>query len=560
MTTNVFRRLVLGMILTASGMPLVAQEAISPVETRVESPLISEQNTVQSLEALGRSLAVKEQELTELQANVASATDDLAREDLRTQMISLRKDIDDQRRQFERFAVDIDLSPFIPATEPKKFDWQEKVNELLEPIMAEIESATAESRAIGELRGQLNEVGKKRDLAREALTNLDTLLQQPTSTELNSRLLTRQNAWKRIYEDANNEFTALDLQLQGKLAARQSVLDSSTKYVRTFVRTRGLNLLFGILAFCLVFFGFRIIERVIHRTRKTSEQRSFSTRLTALLFHIFSVLGGLLAMMAVFNLVGDWFMLGIVVIFLIGVAWAGVNTLPQQIETIKLMLNIGAVKEGEVLLYENLPYRVESLGFSAKLVNPLLDGGVRILPVKYLVGQHSRQPGANEATFPCKAGDWVTLSDGITGMVEIQTPGYVQLLQPGGARAVYQTTDFLTRRPVNLSATFRIESKIGIDYRHLAIATTEVPRTLTEKLKSGIPAIVGTENLVSASVDFSAAGTSSLDFTATVDLRGAVAKDERDIRFAIQRLLVEACRENNWEIPFPQVTVHQTKS
>jgi hypothetical protein len=538
-------------------LPVVAQESPVADPSTDTIPLATEQNTVQSLEALERSLALKENEFTELQNKLAATTDDFSREDIRKQQLDLRKEIDEQKRQFERFAVDIDLSPFIPQAAPEKFDWQEKVSELLEPIMAEIESATAESRAIGELRGQLNEVGKKRDLASAAVANLDALLKQQTSPELRQRLSARRETWSRTLEDSGNEYMALDLQLQSRLAARESVLDSSTKYVRTFVRTRGLNLLLGMLAFCVVFFGFRFAGRMLFRMRKGSEKKSFGSRLTALLFHLSSILGGLLAMMAVFNLIGDWFMLGIIIIFLIGVAWAGVNTLPQQIETIKLMLNVGAVKEGEVLLCEDIPYRVESLGFSARLVNPHLEGGTRILPVKFLVGQHSRKPGENEKLFPCEIGDWVCLSDGVSGQIETQTPGYVQLVQLGGSRAVYQTKDFLAKRPVNQSTSFRIESHIGIDYRHLPVATTDAPKIMTEKLRAGLAAAVDAGDIVDIRVDFCAAGSSSLDFVATVDLKGNSVKHERDIRFAVQRLLVEACRENNWEIPFTQITVHQ---
>jgi hypothetical protein len=555
MTSISLRAYLLGLFLSvAMHHPSVA----NPVDPAPpDAVLATDQSTIQSLEALERSLAAKESELAALQSQLAAATDDLAREELRAQVVALRKDLDDQRRQFERFAVDIDLAPFIPATEPEKFDWQQKVNELLEPIMAEIESATAESRAIGELRGQLNEVGKRRDLAAEAVANLDALLQQSASPELTSRLTTRRAAWSRTLEDANNEFTALDLQLQSRLATRESVLDQSTKYARRFFQTRGLNLLLGILAFCAVFFAFRLVERLLHRARAASAKKSFSSRLSALLFHLFSVLGGLLAMMAVFNLVGDWFMLGIIVIFLIGVAWAGVNTLPQQIETIKLMLNIGAVKEGEALVVDGLPYRVESLGFAAKLVNPLLDGGTRILPVKYLVGQHSRAPGEHEAWFPCRTGDWVSLPDGVTGRVATQTPGHVTVIQPGGAQAVYPTTDFLARRPVNLSHGFRLESTIGVSYRHLAEATAAIPTTLTERLRTGLATLIPPEHLIDARVDFAAAGPSSLNLVATVDLHGAAAERERDLRFALQRLLVEACRDHDWEIPFPQLTIHR---
>jgi len=561
---NIFRRILIRDFLSMFVMVLIGfatTGAFAQSSDRINTDLDligtePEVNTVQSLEALERSLHSKEGELAALQQQLASATDDLSREEVRKSIVELKKEIDGQRRQFEGFAVDIDLSPFTEQTKGK-FDWQEEVGKLLEPIMAEIENATAESRVIGELRAQLDEVAKKRDLAEKAVANLETLLKLPASPELTARLNSRLSSWKRVQEEARNEYTALDLQLQSRVAARESVLDQSTKFARHFFRTRGLNLLLGILAFCAVFFGFRLAQYLMHRFRKDVDKKSFGSRLTALLFHVFSVLGGLLAMLAVFNLVGDWFLLGIVVIFLFGVGWASINTLPQQVETIKLMLNIGAVREGEVLLFEGLAYRVDALGFAAKLNNPLLDGGIRILPVKYLVNMTSRPPGEREAWFPSREGDWVELSDGKSGRVASQTPGAVTLIELGGARLVYPTASFLAHNPRNLSANFRIESTFGIDYKHQALATTEIPAKMKEKLTSELSRLIDPTNLLNVSVAFSMAGASSLEYTVAVDLKGDSAHQARDVRLAIPRILVDACNENGWQIPFTQITIHQ---
>ncbi|HMP90866.1 MAG TPA: hypothetical protein PJ991_11745 [Kiritimatiellia bacterium] len=530
--------------------------AIAQLTIPGESPVISEANTVQSLEALQRALELNERDLAALQQEMSVATDDMARDDIRRRIQELRTQIEEQRRQFDGFAVDVDLTVFSPQRE-SKFDWQEQVGKLLEPIMAEIESATAESRVIGQLRTQIDDVRKRRDLAQKAVTNLESLLQQPASPELQARLNARLDIWKRTLEQANNEFMALDIQLQSRLAARESFLDQSTKYARNFFRTRGVNLLLGIIAFCVVFFGFRLASYLVRRARRTTCEKSFSSRLTALLFHIFSVLGGLLAMMMAFNLVGDWFLLGIIIIFLVGVGWASINTLPQQVETIKLMLNIGAVREGEVIMYEGTRYRVDALGFSARLVNPQLEGGMRQLPVKYLVGMSSRRPGEHEVWFPCKKGDWVELSDGCVGHVVSQTPGAVELIMPGGEHAVYQTPDFLALNPRNISDRFRIESSFGIDHRHQAIATTKVPEIMKKKLEAELPVVAGVDTVLAIHVHFANAGLSSLDYAIAVDLTGAAAPLAREIRFAIQRILVSACNENGWVIPFTQLTVHQ---
>ncbi len=515
----------------------------------------SGQETLQSLEALQRALAIKESETDKLQQELAGATDDVMRDELRRRLVAAREEIEEQRRQFDGFAMDIDLSPFSPEKETK-FDWQEQVGKLLEPILAEFENATAEARVIGQIRTQLEDVRKRRDLAGKAVDNLDGLLLQPASPALRERLEARQANWKRVHEQLRNEHSALDLQLQSRLATRQSVLDQTTGYAKQFFQTRGLNLLLGVGAFLAVFFGFRVGEKALRRVRRKGTEKKFSSRLTALLFHVFSVLGGLVAMMLVFNVAGDWFLLGIVIIFLFGVGWASINTLPQQIETIKLMLNAGAVREGEYLVFEGTPYRVESLGFSAHLNNPWLEGGTRLLPVKYLVGLNSRPVGKMEALFPCEPGDWVALGDGRTGTVAHQTPSTVELVAPGGERITYPTAAFLGLHPQNLSSGFRMESVFGVDYRHLDMATREVPAAFQAALEKELPDVVGEGQLRAVRVLFSRANHSSLDYAVWVDVAGEAAPAGLLVPGAIQRILVDTCRRNGWTIPFPQVMVH----
>ena len=512
--------------------------------------------TLQSLEALQRALMSKEAESFALQRELAGAGDDLMREEVRQRLVEVREAIEEQRRQFDGFAMDIDLSPFMPQA-ASKFDWQEQVGKLLEPILAEFENATAESRVIGQLRAQLEDVRKRRDLAGKAVGNLRGLLEQPVSAELRTRLEARRETWQRLHDQLQNEFAALDIQLQSRLATRQSVLDQTTGYAKRFFQTRGLNLLLGDPAFLAVFFGFRLGEKAVRKLRRKGAEKKFSSRLTALLFHLFSVLGGLVAMMLVFNVAGDWFLLGIVVIFLFGVGWASINTLPQQIETIKLMLNAGAVREGEHLVFEGTPYRVESLGLAAHLNNPWLEGGTRVLPVKYLVGMNSRPVGKTEALFPCEPGDWVALGDGRTGAVAHQTPSTVELVAPGGERITYPTAAFLGLHPRNLSSGFRVESTFGVDYRHLEIATGGVPAAFQAALEKELPDVVGAGQLREVQVHFACANSSSLDYAIRVDLAGEAAATGWRVPGTIQRILVDVCRRNGWTIPFPQVTVHQ---
>lgn len=394
-------------------------------------------STLQSLKALHQALASKEQQTAEVQQQLVEARDQVTREELAKQLRELRAELADDRRQFDRFALEIDLSPFVEEKE-ESFDWQDELSNLLQPILAELKSATAESRAIGELRNKLETIGKRKELAGQAVQRLQSLLQQEPSPSLRERLEARLDYWQRIANETSNRYTALDLQLQNKLEQRESVFDETASYARRFVQTRGLNLLLAVGAFCLVFFGVRWVASQIMRRRKPDAEQQFGSRLTLLLLHAFSILGGLLAMMAVFNAAGDWFMLGLIIIFLLGVGWASIKTLPGQIESVKLILNVGTVREGERILFDEVPYRVDSLAFRAKLVNPALEGGVQQLPVRDLVGYHSRPAGQDEAWFPTRRGDWVELNDGLLGQVTHQRPSAVRLSDLGGAEIVSQ--------------------------------------------------------------------------------------------------------------------------
>lgn len=516
-------------------------------------PADSETSAVQSLEALLQAIMSQEQEAAQVQQQLIAAQDEVTRQELADRLKDLRAEAEEGRRQFERFAVDIDLSPFVEEVKTG-FDWQQELGKLLKPIMAEFEAATAETRAMGMLREKIADVGERLALTETAVANIGRLRAQADSPALQARLDERLAYWTRLRDNSANEHRALELQLQNRLGQKKSLLDSTTGYAKNFVRTRGLNLVYGIGTFCAVFFGLRWLAALSRRRRKVKD---FSSRLAALVLHLASILGGLLAMLLVFNMVGDWFLLGLVVIFLLGIGWAGIRTLPQHMEMMKLALNIGTVREGHRLEWEGVPYRVDSLGFSAKLVNPLLDGGVQMLPVLALVGRYSRPPGEREEWFPTRPGDWVELSDGQSGRVAYQTPSSVQLVALGGAQTVYPTAAFVSLNPRNLSTNFRVVETFGIGYRHQAIATTDVPRLMLARLGGELVKGFGGENVLDVQVSLKAAGASSLDYEIRVDVKGELAPRAGALHSEIQRILVDACNENGWEIPFPQITVHQ---
>ena len=191
------------------------------------------------------------------------------------------------------------------------------------------------------------------------------------------------------------------------------------------------------------------------------------------------------------------------------------------------------------------------------LVNPSLLGGGLRLPVRDLVGLHSRPFDPKEAWFPTEEGDWVILSDDTYGRVIRQTPDWITVIELGGARKVYPTADFLSLAPKNLSYNFRVRISFGIDYRHQEISTTEVPEIFQKKLVEGLAEVASPEEIIHIGVEFSRAGASSLDYAVLADFAGSAGSKYQKLSRAISRICVDVCNEQGWVIPFTQITVHQ---
>ncbi|MFT5123544.1 MAG: hypothetical protein ACI9TH_001486 [Kiritimatiellia bacterium] len=533
-------------------LPTFAQDAAPP-----PAPPGPADPSLVGLNSLLDSLKLKTIEMDEIKEALKVATDAPTRVQLEARIAQLRAEEQDLHKKFQRNAIATDADVYDNES-GEAFNLQSEVEKLLQPIVSELKSATEDSRKIEEMRSELTLLQKRKTVSDAAVANLTKLIKSQPEAELKKTLEDLLQLWLQRQQDANNQSTATQIELEKRLKARESLLDSSKHFVSGFFQSRGMNLILGISAFCIIFFGMRFLNMFYRKMRGEKEERYFLGRILSLLYHVLSIILAIFALVFIFNMRGDWFLLGITIIFLIGVGWASINTIPVVFEQLKMMLNIGSVRESHRIVFNDVPWVVDSLGLQAHLLNPLLEGGTQQLPLRDLVGMHSRMAGENEIYFPSKAGDWVELSDGNIGQVAFQTPAVVQIVMLGGSQVTYQTPQYLSLSPKNMSNRFRIRQVFGIDYAHQAISTSEVPRIMYEKVREGLLDIVANEDLLNLSVEFKAAGASSLDYVIHADLKGTVASKYDVLERAIARLLVDACNEHNWVIPFTQLTLHQS--
>lgn len=525
----------------------------------VEEPLpnfLSREEEIAALRALNDSIVSREKQREALFRKMDEAIDPIQRKLMVPEFEELTKRISELRSDFQKMVVrSADTSIFEDKVE-KEFNWQDELGQILEPLLAVIKNATKDSRELGEIQIQLDQ-GQERLAASEAsLKSIAPLLQAATDPELVESLEEEKNRWETRKKDAQNQIALAELQLNEREENKEPAIEQAQKAASSFLKSSGLNLVLGLFVFGAVFLGMGAIQRAWSRFRPTRKKgRSFSTRLSSLVWSILTVLLAVGGMIGTFNAKGDILLVSISVLFLFGVGWAAMKTLPGMIDQFRLMLNMGAVREDERLVYEGLPWKVNAISFRTELLNPLLNGGTLTMPTRMLAGLLSRPPGPDEEWFPSKKDDWVLLSDGTFGKVSYQTPSAVQIVHSGGSQKVYTTLQYLELSPTVLSTGFRRESTFGIDYSHITEVVSTVAETMQQHLESVLEDKLG-EDLAHLMVQLAEAAESSLNFSVIVDCKGNAASQWPYVNMWVQAALVDLCNQKGWTIPFPQLQVH----
>ena len=508
---------------------------------------------IQSIEAVQEQISQKETELEHAETNEQKIS-------ISNEIQELSQRLTGLKRNFESIASGVDLEKF-EARPAKTFNWQEEIQVIVGPIIEELKAITARPREIEELRSQISYYEKRLPIIEIAIENIQKRINLATARILKNDLTELRTAWEEKKKDMTNQLSVLQYQLDEKLETQQSLIKSTQYVLREFFKTRGLNLVLSLLAFLGVFWGMRILYRLIYKTGRLDQsgKRQFLLRLFDVVYHLLTILLATMAFLLVLYVSGDWVLLGLALIFLFGVAWTAKQTFPMFWEQTKLLLNLSTVREGERVIYSGLPWQVKSLNLYTKLHNPALKGGLIRLPLRELIGLHSRPFHKDEPWFPTREDDLIMLADGAIGKVILQTPEQVVLDTLGGCHKTYPTQSFLQQNPINYSINnFGVFVTFGLDYMHQAQITREIPRTLERILAEELAKEEYGKDLQTLLVQFKEAGASSLDLLVVTSFPGKWAITSYfAIGRTLQRIIVDACTQHGWGIPFPQITVHQ---
>ena len=481
------------------------------------------------------------------------------------------ENIDQLQAQLGRLDLDFEsrvtqLALEDPALKKKKkLDWIQEIQELTKPLLTAIRDITEKPRMIEEFKTKIEALESKLQRHQEASINIAVLFNDLEKTPLPNTLEGQkfQARITHLQDKYDPELVLLNLiearaNLEKVLSTDESVVESATKTIKEFFQTRGRNLLVTILTFA----GFWWI---LSRLRRWILARKFLTNRTSSIGKLFSaaynfvvLIFCLLVGLACLYFFNDWLLITLIIMGLFLLVWTSRQWIPKFLQEIKLIVDLGTVREGERMIWQGVPWLVEEIRLQAILVNERLEGGVLRLPLHDLVGEHSRPVVKNEPWFPTRTRDWVILSDNSYGRVENQTMEQVVLKLKGGALKYYATADFLAQNPINISNGFRYSIQFGLDYAVQSRICDDIPRLFEEGIKKHLKHHFEGDppDFSYLEVSFDSVGESSLNLMVIVHVDGRCADWHEENQREIQATLVRLCNENGWVIPFNQLTVN----
>ena len=538
---------------------LFGQETAAPKDAAPATTEPAESEKIRALRVLTESMRALETERTNQRELLKKATVEEQKKEITAEVERLTAKIKELKTSFTTTATGLNPDEAQTQTDTP-VSINEELRNIFQPAIQELRDATAQPREIEHLKTQVILWTNKLTVAKTALTQLDQLLKDSTSPELTRELTAARKSWEKNLLEAETSLTNNTVQLQERKRNAPSVVTLLANMLAHFWRNRGLSLLIALVALTLTLV---VLRRIYRHLRKYSPiHKKYNDTLTARLVDVIAnfciILASVFALVLTLYIRNDWLLLTAVSIMFIGLAWASRTALPPYFEQIRLILNLGTVREGERIIYNGLPWRVESLNFFCVLHNPDLNGATLRLPAKTLLSSFSRPSMPKEPWFPSRIDDWVILDDGVMGKVVQQTPEQVVLVKLGGSYKTYPTLTYLSKNPENISPQFSVSTTFGLDYQYQAIATTDIPDIIQKKIYQALVEEFGKDKVLSINVEFASASASSLDFRITANVSGELAPKFNVIQRLLQRGAVDAANENHWVIPFPQLTVHQS--
>ena len=475
---------------------------------------------------------------------------------------SSSKQLTELRQQFVQLATDDFSFDIASYNQTPQFDinWQQDLIQVIYPLLREMKELTERPRLIEQLNGEINFYREHADSLTKGAAHLDSLIANTKDPKLLQGLKLVAKKINERQTDTEQKLSGLERQLKDLQDHNEPLWPSIREGMRTFATSVILHLLLASISAIAAFYLLQLLGRLPLRliAADQAERWVFVERSARLLTKVICVIGSIIVFLMVLYAFGAWVLLALTVIVILGLLFSLKGLVPDYLVELRTLFNLGSVRQGERLIYNNLPWRVQELDVYTLLYNPSLSGLMRV-PLTKISHLSSRPFHKEEPWFPTRIDDFVQLSDGVFGRVEQQTPEMV-ILNCSDTQMTYRTEQFLMLRPQNLSVRgFSVSTEFGISYRHQREATTRIADIFRAELNDAMKQTPFAAFNTAVFVELKTAAPSSLIFLLGAGFKGAAAENYSRIQRWLQISAVECANKHGWDIPFPQITVHYDK-
>lgn len=504
-----------------------------------------------------------------LTSQINSKNAELSKEYNETKKVKLEKEISElnskltaSKISFANTIADVNLfsdDEENPSKPKEQQDLLKELQELLIPFIDSIKNATKSPRKIEKLRNQIEFIDTRNAQAEEALANISRIESMDQFKDVKKNIEVSKQMIQKVIAD-NNILKSMYKRDLDKALKGQTSFFALADMIHGFFATKGRNLLLALSTGIIVAFILRLLKRVFLRI-KLFNKRQYTFRKTFnALYGIFIWVLSVFAGIGTLYIMSDWFLFSLSLLILVAIFWSLKTYLPRFITEVKLIMDLGYVKEGQRIVWNNCPWIVKRLGMSVHLENEYLDSRIRILPIKEISPLYSRPIVENEPLFPSRSGDFVMLSDGTYGKILTQTCENVAIAPYPMIRMILPVQEYLSLKPRNYSNGFCVKATLSIDYKHQKDISG-----IEEFLKNDLSSMLKEnqsfpkEYFGKPIIEFKEPSSSSLDLFVLVVCDGKLAPDYFKVCRLINSLLLKLCSKHELSIPFPHLQVVMDK-
>lgn len=516
------------------------------------------QDKLETIDLIKKSLAETKSLLHKKEEQAKLEKDEKQKNILESDVKRLRDRYGKIKLNLVSVITDIKIDEIKKTEEIKKRDLLQEAQELLGPAIDTIQRISAKPRRIEALKKELATYQEKIALTDVALKNIERVIHSPDFKTLVPDLESYIEEAKFNVNDLRQELSLkvdhINRDLNELTKDDKSMLDATTSLIRDFFSTKGKNLTISTIVFFLTIWSISRLRNRYLLTIIVNNPDKYILKTLNSLYGLISITSATALSILTLYLLGDWVLVTFLVLFIAGTFWAFKDYIRTLTAEGKLILNLGAVKEGELIIYLGLPWRVKNISFITTFENNFLDTPVLKISIAEILKTHSRLVHPNEPWFPSKTGDWVILSDGTYGEVKLQTIEQVIIEIGAAQKKYYSVAQYLNLSPTNLSGGFTLDFIWGFDYFDQSILLNSIAPNINTKMKSLLKEYAYPP--IDFNIDFHSAGASALNLNIVGRFDGKFASKRIQILKDLQSMLLQICTENNLNIPFNQMVVH----